>query len=253
MEQQRFANVLNQGLQANAFTNSSTDFDVNYYRCEWEIDPAVRFVKGKITVYYTITKNTSAILLDLMNGLSVDGVTQRNSSLSFQHSNNVLQVNFPGSVSIGTLDSISINYNGVPPNTGFGSYVNNFHNGSPVTWTLSAPYGSRDWWPCKNGLDDKADSIDVFITHPSQYKAVSNGLRQSELNLGNGKKLTHWKHRYPITTYLICLAITNYSEFSLTMQFLLSRKFDCISAGHTKHPFCHGIIPPIFWRLSFYQ
>lgn len=61
---------------------------------------------------------------------------------------------------------------------------------------------ARDWWPCKNGLDDKADSIDVFITAPAQYKAASNGLWQSETVVAGGtKKITHWKHRYPIATY----------------------------------------------------
>ncbi|MEY3677937.1 MAG: hypothetical protein RI924_78 [Bacteroidota bacterium] len=218
MERERFANQLNQNLATTSFTNSSTDFDVNYYRCEWEIDPAVRFLSGKVTVYYTITRNTSAISLDLINGLTVEGVTQRSSPLSFQHTNNTIQVNFPASVSSGKRDSISITYSGVPPNTGFGSFVNSSHNGTPIVWTLSAPYGSRDWWPCKNGLDDKADSMDVFITHPAQYKAVANGLRQSEVGLANGKKRTHWKHRYPITTYLVCLAITNYSEFTANVQ-----------------------------------
>nr|MDQ6889590.1 T9SS type A sorting domain-containing protein [Bacteroidota bacterium] len=91
------------------------------------------------------------------------------------------------------------------------------HAGVPGMWTLSEPYGSRDWWPCKNGLDDKADSIDVFITAPAQYTAASNGLRQS-ITLAGANKITHWKHRYPIATYLICMAVTNYEEFNNAVQ-----------------------------------
>jgi aminopeptidase N len=85
-------------------------------------------------------------------------------------------------------------------------------------WSLSEPYGARDWWPCKNGLDDKADSIDVMVTHPSIYKAASNGLLQSEAAASGGKTITHWKHRYPIASYLICFAVTNYSVFNNTVQ-----------------------------------
>ena len=86
-------------------------------------------------------------------------------------------------------------------------------------WSLSEPYGSRDWWPCKNGLDDKADSIDVFITNPIAYKAASNGILQSETPVSGGTKLlTHWKHRYPIATYLICFAVTNYSVFNRSVN-----------------------------------
>jgi len=86
------------------------------------------------------------------------------------------------------LDSVSIFYKGVPPNNGFGSFETTTHAGTPVLWTLSEPYGSRDWWPCKNGLDDKADSIDILVTTPSQYKAASNGMLQNETLIAGGKK-----------------------------------------------------------------
>jgi len=105
----------------------------------------------------------------------------------------------------------------MPPNDGFGSFVTSQHSGTPILWTLSEPYGSRDWWPCRNGLDDKADSIDIIITNPSQYTAASNGLRQSE-TINGPNKITHWKHRYPIATYLICMAVTNYAEFKDSVQ-----------------------------------
>ena len=188
-------------------------FNVIYYRCEWQTDPAVRYIQGIVTSYFIITSSASSILYDLSDSLQVDSVKERNNSLSFSHGDNTLKINFNEIKSAGTLDSVSIYYKGVPPSTGFGAFVNSSHNGVPIMWTLSEPYGSSDWWPCKNGLNDKADSIDVYITAPLQYKAVSNGLRESEIILDNNKT-THWKHRYPIAPYLICMAITNYAEFN---------------------------------------
>ena len=199
-------------------TGASLNFDVKYYRAEWEVDPAVRFIKGKVTTYFKMLQSGNSITLDLMNGLIVDSIKQRTSTLSFIYSNNVLQVNFTGSINTGTLDSISIYYQGVPPNTGFGSFVNTTHAGVPVVWSLSEPYGSRDWWPCKNGLDDKADSIDVYITCPSAYKGTSNGLLQWETLVNGGtKKISWWKHRYPVASYLVCFAVTNYVVFNNTV------------------------------------
>jgi hypothetical protein len=104
-------------------TAASTNFDVKYYRCEWEVDPAVRYIKGKITVYYVITSAASSIALDLMNDLTTDSVKQRSSLLTKSQANNTLTINFPATVNAGTLDSVSIFYKGVPPNTGFGSFV----------------------------------------------------------------------------------------------------------------------------------
>ncbi|NJO89138.1 MAG: M1 family metallopeptidase [Chloroflexia bacterium] len=60
---------------------------------------------------------------------------------------------------------------------------------------------------------DKADSIDLVIIHPTTYKAAGNGKLISE-NVINGKMHTHWKHRHPITAYLVAFAVTNYSTYS---------------------------------------
>jgi aminopeptidase N len=198
-----------------SFTSASNNYDVKYYRCEWEVNPAVRFIAGKVTVYFVVTAATNNIQIDLANALVVDSVKQRNNLLTKQQANNTLSMDFPATINSGVLDSVSIFYKGVPPNNGFGSFETTTHAGTPVMWTLSEPYGSRDWWPCKNGLDDKADSIDVLMTTPPQYRAASNGLLQSEALIAGGtKKLTYWKHRYPIATYLVCFAVTNYSVFN---------------------------------------
>lgn len=208
-----------EGLNIINGTLASANFDVKYYRCEWEVDPAVYYITGKVTVYYVITSAASSISFDLMNSLNVDSVRQRNILLSRSHAGNLLQVNFPVQVNAGTLDSVSIFYKGPPANTGFGSFVQTTHGAVPVIWTLSEPYGSRDWWPCKNGLDDKADSIDIIITNPAAFKAASNGLLQGETLIAGGtKKVAYWKHRYPIASYLVCFAVTNYAVFNNSVQ-----------------------------------
>lgn len=197
---------------------ASGNFDVNYYRCRWEIDPAVRYISGSVTVYFTITTPASSVTLDMMNTLVADSVKQRQNNLSFNQVNNTIDINFPVSLGTGTKDSFSIYYKGIPAETGFGSFIQSSHAGTPVIWSLSEPYGARDWWPCKNGLDDKADSIDIYVTHPSVYKAAANGILQSEIEVAGGKTITHWKHRYPIATYLIAMAVTNYAVFNNTVQ-----------------------------------
>ena len=196
-------------------TMASDNFDVKYYRCEWEVDPAVYYITGKVTVYFVTLASANSITFDLMNSLAVDSVKQRNTLLNQTHPGNLLQVSFPVSVNANTLDSLTIYYKGPPANTGFGSFVQTTHAGVPVIWTLSEPYGSRDWWPCRNGLDDKADSIDIIVTCPAAYKAAANGILQSETLINGGtKKVTTWKHRYSIATYLVCFSVTNFSVFN---------------------------------------
>lgn len=215
MEQAAHQRIIAVNNSLESITSASNNYDVKYYRGEWEVNPAVRYITGKVTVYFLITAATNNIQIDLMNTLTVDSVKQRNTTLVKQHVNNTLSFDFPAGINSGVIDSVSIFYKGMPPNNGFGSFETTTHAGTPVLWTLSEPYGSRDWWPCKNGLEDKADSVDILITAPSQYRAAANGLLQSEtLVAGGTKKTTYWKHRYPIASYLVCFAVTNYTVFN---------------------------------------
>jgi aminopeptidase N len=199
-------------------TAASNNFDIKYYRCEWEVDPGVRYIKGKVTAYFKMTDASSNIVMDLASVLTADSIKQHGSLLSFTRPTDAISVNFLSTLNANTLDSISIWYHGVPGNTGFGSFIQDMHAGTPVIWTLSEAYGSRDWWPCKNSMNDKADSVDIFIKHPSAYKAASNGLLQYAADQGNGTTVTYWKHRYPIASYLVCMAVTNYSVFNNSVQ-----------------------------------
>lgn len=212
MEQRAHARLSQRAASARLFA-SSDNFDVKYYRAQWEVDPADRrIISGKVTVHFKMLVQGSAVSLDLMNALTVSSVSRNQAALAFTHSGDVLQIDLPSALAAGALDSVTVAYSGVPANTGVGSFTISTHGSPavPVMWTLSEPFGSRDWWPCKNGLDDKADSVDIFITHPGQYTAASNGVFQTTATLPSGKKVTHWKHKYPIASYLVCFAVTNY-------------------------------------------
>ncbi|TBR18779.1 MAG: hypothetical protein EPO57_05850, partial [Chitinophagaceae bacterium] len=192
-------------------TFASSNFEVTYYRCNWKIDPAIRFITGNITAHFITNTNTSTISFDLSSQLTVDSIYYRGVRINFSHTAPaILQLFFPNSIANGVKDSTTIFYKGVPANSGFGSFIQATHAGVPVLWTLSEPYGAKDWWPCRNGLDDKADSIDIIVSCPSAYKTSSNGLLKNETDNGI-TRTAYYSHRYPIATYLIAFAVTNYT------------------------------------------
>ncbi len=190
------------------------NYDITYHRLEWTIDPNIYYIKGCVTTYFTIKKQTDSIRFDLENELVVDSVLYHNSKINFSHSDNILSIKFLNPLVLNQKDSVSVYYQGEPPESaGFGAFVQDFHDSIPIIWTLSEPYGARDWWPCKQSLNDKADSIDVFVTSPKKYKVASNGKLVSETVQGNNK-ITHWKHRHPIAAYLVAVSVTNYAVYS---------------------------------------
>ncbi|MBK8564306.1 MAG: hypothetical protein IPN76_13455 [Saprospiraceae bacterium] len=154
------------------------------------------------------------INFDLSTQLAVNDVSYHGQSLSSSASGAyLLTIPLPTALAAGTIDSLTITYAGAPPSTGFGSFIQGDHGGVPVLWTLSEPYGAQDWWPCKNGLEDKIDSVDIIITTPADYRAASNGLLVAESTNGSDK-VFHWKHRYPIAPYLVAIAVTNFSVYT---------------------------------------
>ena len=201
--------------------NSNTgNYDVKYHRLEVSVNPSVAQISGSVTTYFEATTNLNQITVDLTSNMNVSQVTQRGSALSFTHNaNDELIISLPTTQNQGVLDSITISYSGNPITSGFGSFVQSQHEGNPIIWTLSEPYGAKAWWPCKQDLNDKADSLDVYITSPNfnpsnnAYVAVSNGLEQGQ-KINGANKTTHFKHRYPIPAYLVAIAVTNYEVYS---------------------------------------
>ena len=192
----------------------SRGYDMVYHRLELNADPAVRAISGQVTHWFKALEPLDAVVLDLSTELTVSEVVHQGAPLPFTQADDQLTVELPGTLGTGTLDSLSVTYSGIPPETGFGSFVQAMHGEVPILWTLSEPYGARDWWPCKQDLNDKVDSLDVIVVSPEGQRVASNGLLVDESPAGPGLVRFHWRHRYPINYYLVALAVTNYAVYS---------------------------------------
>ncbi|TWI08279.1 putative secreted protein (Por secretion system target) [Flavobacterium cauense R2A-7] len=192
---------------------NTQNYNVTYHKLEFTVDPAVYNISGVVTTNFTALSDMTSVTFDLTNQLTVSSVTQGATNLSFiQNTNNELVITLPTTLTTGNSTSVKITYSGEPA-TGEQAFTTSTHSGTPVLFTLSEPFGARDWWPCKQDLNDKVDSIDVYITAPSTYVSVSNGLEQSQV-INGGNKTTHFHHGYPIPAYLICMAVTNYQIYN---------------------------------------
>jgi len=199
-------------FQANPNT---ANYDVTYHKLEFTVNPAVYFITGKVTTTFKALSNMSTVTFDLTNELTVSSVKSGVTNLAFvQNSNNELVITLPSAVTTGNFATVEINYSGQPAQ-GEDAFSQSTHSGTPIIWTLSQPFGARDWWPCKQDLNDKIETIDIYITAPSQYVSVSNGAEISAITSGSNKT-THFKHQYPIPAYLVAIAVTNYQIFTQT-------------------------------------
>jgi len=209
-------------VNKSAFAESKTysNSDLIYQRMEWQINPSEYFISGKVTSYFkSRIDGLNEIEFDLSNSLNVDSIISGNTKIDFTHSFNKIKIPLRRSLALNSIDSVSIFYAGAPSEKeGFGTFVASQQpDGTPILWTLSEPYGAMQWWPCKQSLIDKIDSVDIIVETPKKFKTASNGIVVSN-KIENEKRKMHWKHRSPIVTYLVAISVTDYATYSDYLQ-----------------------------------
>jgi aminopeptidase N len=150
--------------------------------------------------------------------MTIDQLEVNNVVHGFIRNDYLVKVPVPGPFAMNDLFEVKITYHGTPPSGGFFSGVTTDYNPNyqkNVTWSLSEPYAARDWWPVKQDLGDKADSVRVFLTTSQENMAGSQGLLQAITPMPGGKLRYEWKSNYPIDYYLISFAVADYQEYNL--------------------------------------
>ncbi len=192
-------------------------YDVNFYKLDVYVEPDTQYIEGTVTINAKVNSQfLDTLVFELKHNMNVKQVLVDDSECSFSHTGNEIHIYLDNSLNGGDYFEAKIAYSGSPVSDGFfsGMHTGTTPYGEPVMWTLSEPVNARQWWPCKQVLEDKADSVHVFITTPEQYMAASNGLLADVVQLPDNKVRYEWRSNYPIAYYLISLAVTKYQEYN---------------------------------------
>ena len=193
------------------------NYDVTYYKLDIALDYNAKTISGSVTCKAKMIQNgISQIYYDLTNPLTVDSVLLNDTPTTFSRGTSTLFVNLYSKLNIGDNFTTRVYYHGTPGSSGFGSFTFGTTpvNNNPTIYTLSEPYGAKDWWPCKDTPADKADSADIWITVSKDFFAGSEGTLESITDNANNTHTFKWKVRYPIAQYLLSLAIADYYEYT---------------------------------------
>ncbi|MBO9570890.1 MAG: M1 family metallopeptidase [Chitinophagaceae bacterium] len=200
--------------QTTGYSGTGGNIDVKYYRCQWTIDPsATKQISGDVTIYFKTTlASVKKITLDLNNVHSFSAKYHGSTIATARPATNIIELTLPVTLPINQLDSVTITYSGTPPPVSGQAegYQKKTVNTKNMIYTLSESYEDRDWWPCKADMQDKADSLDIYVTTPSIYTAAANGMLISTTSTGSNRTF-YYKHRYPIASYLVAVAVSEYT------------------------------------------
>jgi aminopeptidase N len=195
------------------------DYDVTFYFLDLQVSSTSIQVGGTVEIHGIVVAEEMAIFAFELNAqLSLEEVIFNDTvaeNWTWQGDNVLVEV---PTLQQGETFVAEINYGGTPPTGGFFSGITNDYSSTwqkNVTWTLSEPFAAKDWWPNKQVLTDKADSVWVFLTTTSAEMAGSQGLLTNITNLGNNQLRYEWKSKYPIAYYLISFAVSDYQEYTI--------------------------------------
>lgn len=191
-------------------------YDVHFYHLNLWLETDNAFVKGKVDIHaQSLSNSFDTIYLELSNVFAIQQILLNDMEVDYLHTEDVLLIYSDQNIQEEEAFIIEISYQGeAVSDEGRGYMSANSYHETRVNWTLSEPFYSKDWWPCKQDLEDKADSVWVFVTTSEENKVGSNGLLTASIPIEDNKIRYEWKSKYPIAYYLISVALAKYMEYS---------------------------------------
>ena len=187
--------------------------DIEHYVFALELSDASDEIRGDATVSVRFTRDgLTSFFLDFATpatgkGMTTTAVVSDSVALRHTHAQNRLTITLPRPSKAGELRRFTVRYRGIPAD-GLRMGVNKYNERGFFSWNW--PDKAREWLPMIDHPSDKATS-EFLITAPDKYAVVANGLRQSEVSLGDGRKRTHWKQGVPIASWLNAIGVAQFA------------------------------------------
>ena len=191
--------------------------DVVHYAFHLTLSDDTDVIEGETTIQLRVVQDGLAIVtLDLAQrpqpkapdrGMTVSAVSEAGAPLKFEHTGDRLSVQLAPAGRAGEERRITIGYKGIPAT---GLLIANNKHGERTFFSDNWPIKARHWLPTIDHPYDKATS-EMIVNAPAHYQVVSNGLLVEETDLGNGRRLSHWRQSVPIATWLNVIGVARFA------------------------------------------
>ncbi|WP_336962823.1 M1 family metallopeptidase [Sphingobium aquiterrae] len=143
------------------------------------------------------------------SGMQVASVTEKGAAVRYTHQGARLTILTGTAPRPGEVRAYHVRYSGEPQD---GMRFGTTDAGQRGIFSWNWPTKMREWAPTLDHVSSKV-TTEFVITAPEQYSVAANGLLQSEVSLGDGRKVTHWKQGVPITPWLNAVAIARFQTY----------------------------------------
>jgi aminopeptidase N len=194
-----------------------TCFDVYFYNLTVRVFPESRTISGSNRIYFTTVSDTRVIQIDLFPRYNIISITRNGKPLGYTRIHGGVFIDLGERLPASARADILVEYEGSPIEAPMAPW-----NGGFVWGRVKDRYnvgvacehlGASSWWPNKDHLSDKPDSMIINIQVPGGYQAISNGNLVSRTDAGEGYTNFEWRVSYPINNYNVTFYMGDFVNF----------------------------------------
>ncbi|MGA1977877.1 MAG: M1 family metallopeptidase [Bacteroidales bacterium] len=194
-------------------------WDLKFYHLDITVNPSDSTISGTNTVVYQVLDSAKTMQIDLQEPMKLLKAEQNGKTLSFTREGNVYWIHMAERQEPGKICSVVLTYGGRPkvsarPPWEGGITWKKDKDGKPFIASSCQGDGASLWWPCKDHMYDKPDSMLISVNVPSDLMDVSNGRLRSAVKHKNKTTTYNWFVSSPISNYGVNINIADYAHFS---------------------------------------
>jgi|GEM_PF-1183192 len=201
---------------------TQTNYDVLFHQIDLIVDDSNQTIEGHVlTQARAAEPGVSEIQINLTAQLDVDSVVSPAGPLGFTREQDVMILALADTLALDDIFEYEVHYHGHPAGS---TYSLGYHtydaglafqtrtDGKPCISTMSQPHGAGSWFPCKDRLDDKIDSVKLNVTCDYRMYVATQGILDSTtIPFPQTLPRTyHYTMPYPVVPSYLSLAISDY-------------------------------------------
>jgi aminopeptidase N len=238
-------------------------FDVTYYELDLQVDPSSRSIAGTGTTHARIVSPTRHLVLDLDTLLTISEVTAgpdgAGSALDWERREGRIWIDLGDTQPAGSDVAVQVAYAGSPRVAPHAPWDGGFvwaqtPSGAPWIATAVQGQGPDVWWPAKDHVSDKPDSMSIRVRVPEPLVVASNGTLRGVEPHADGTQTYDWFVSTPIAPYNVALNIAPYrtleTEFTSVSGETFPVQFYVLPEDEQRG---QAFLPEILEQLAFFE
>ncbi len=192
-------------------------YDVLFYDLNVRINPSKKSISGSNVIHFKMISDAQVMQVDLFKQYIIDSITSNGIKCDYTRYFDAILINLPSLLKAKQTASIKITYHGKPRIAANPPWVCGFVWSKDKDKNMWASvccehYGASSWWPNKDHLSDKPDSMRIAIEVPGKLPVICNGNLRGIEKADALYTRYNWFVSYPINNYNVTFYWGNYKN-----------------------------------------